>query len=232
MLKGMAHWKNPEYRERQLVLRATPEHRAKQSVGVKRKWQDPAYRAKQAGRKMPPAVKETLRQANLGRKLTAEHREKLRQAKLGKKGTLSERFWRRVRKDEPDACWMWEGAVTERAKGYGYGFFGIAGRGTVGAHRLAYELSIGPIPQGLVINHLCYVTLCVNPAHLEATTQRRNVLYSPSSLPAINAKKTHCKHGHPFDKANTARCRDGSRRCKACAREGWRRKNGFYERNP
>jgi hypothetical protein len=64
-------------------------------------------------------------------------------------------------------------------------------------HRIAYELACGPIPDGLVIDHLCRNTLCLTPEHLEPVTSRTNLMrgFSPSSE---NARKTHCDRGHPF----------------------------------
>lgn len=82
---------------------------------------------------------------------------------------LAERFWSKVDRDGgPDCCWPW---LAARANGYGK--FYVDGR-MVRAHRFAYELLVGPIPEGLVLDHLCAVTFCVNPAHLEPVTQREN----------------------------------------------------------
>ncbi|MGW4467511.1 HNH endonuclease signature motif containing protein [Micromonospora sp. NPDC004704] len=107
------------------------------------------------------------------------------------------------------ACWIWGG----QADRHGYGRFGKGGKL---AHRRAYELAIGPIPAGLVIDHLCEVRLCVNPSHLKATTQRENILRSVRTMPNINAAKTRCKRGHPYDEVNTYRKPGGGRDCRAC----------------
>jgi acyl CoA:acetate/3-ketoacid CoA transferase len=85
------------------------------------------------------------------------------------------------------------------------------------AHRVAYELEIGPIPAGMTIDHLCFNRACVNAEHLEAVTQRENTLRSPRTLPSINAAKTHCPQGHAYDAANTYRGAKG-RVCRACGR--------------
>lgn len=108
------------------------------------------------------------------------------------------------------ACWIWGGVPTWD----GYGRFG---KGDDRAHRRAYELAIGPIPAGLVIDHLCEVRMCVNPAHLKATTQRENVLRSVRTMPNINAAKTHCPEGHEYTAENTYR-RPGKtgRECRTC----------------
>lgn len=114
-------------------------------------------------------------------------------------------------------CWIWQGG---KAGGLGYGKFTDDERRSVRAHRWSYEHFIGPIPDGLVIDHLCHKPACVNPAHLEAVTQWENLMRS-DTLQARNAAKTHCVRGHPFDDANTRPVlRDGRvyRACRACAR--------------
>ena len=100
------------------------------------------------------------------------------------------------------------------------------------AHRLAYELVIGPIPKGLQIDHLCRVKDCVNPAHLEAVTngENRRRAYTatgwvykqqPLRLPRTS-ERTHCPRNHPYDEQNTYRNPAGSRECRACRREAMR----------
>lgn len=80
-----------------------------------------------------------------------------------------ERFWEKVSVAGPNECWQWRGSVTAG----GYGNFKFAGSNEY-AHRAAYMLSVGEIPEGLHIDHLCRNRLCVNPAHLEPVTQREN----------------------------------------------------------
>lgn len=84
---------------------------------------------------------------------------------------LTVRFWRYVRKT-PTGCWLWSG---KRSRGYGQLYDERCGR-TVGAHRISYELLVGPIPFGRVIDHLCQVKHCVNPAHLEQVSNRENTI--------------------------------------------------------
>jgi hypothetical protein len=93
------------------------------------------------------------------------------------------------------------------------------------AHRLTYELAKGAIPEGFHVDHLCEMTLCCNPDHLEAKLPEKNILRS-SNPAAVNARKTHCINGHEFNGDNTYVRGDGSRSCRTCQREymGNRRK--------
>ncbi len=118
----------------------------------------------------------------------------------------------------PSGCWEWAGGVSDT------GYATVRHRGVaVLAHRFTYELLVGPIADGLEIDHLCFNRRCINPSHLEAVTPRVNKLRS-TSVSAVNATKTHCNNGHPFDEANTHVDRLGRRRCRACARAKERRR--------
>jgi len=121
-----------------------------------------------------------------------------------------ERLWSRVDRSDPESCWLWPGATSD-----GYGQIGIGQGERVYVHRLAYELLVGPIPQGLQLDHLCRVRHCVNPAHLEPVTGWENNRRS-SSPTAVNARKTHCRFGHEFTPENTYVFSTGSRRCRTC----------------
>lgn len=110
-----------------------------------------------------------------------------------------------------DGCWLWTGRVDRN----GYGRFSLGTERL--AHRVAFRLFVGPVPDGLELDHLCRSRSCVNPAHLEPVTRRENLRRSPLT----NASKTHCVHGHEFTPANTVvRTRPGSGRdCRACKNE-------------
>lgn len=82
------------------------------------------------------------------------------------------------------------------------------------AHKWAYESIVGPVPEGMELDHLCRNRACVNPAHLEAVSRRVNQLRG-LSISAKNARKTHCVHGHPLTGENVYEWR-GSRYCRAC----------------
>jgi hypothetical protein len=106
-------------------------------------------------------------------------------------------------------CLLWTQEITPK----GYGRFHCCGKNRA-AHRLAYELARGPIPDGLVIDHLCRWRHCVNPDHMEPVTARINTLRGNTAA-AQNVAKTHCKRGHPLSGDNIRMYR-GERVCKAC----------------
>lgn len=108
-----------------------------------------------------------------------------------------------------DQCWLWTGALNAS----GYGVFGVDGR-TVYAHRYAYAALVGPIPDDLELDHLCRVTRCVNPFHLEGVTRTENLLRR------VLKSKTHCIRGHEFTPENTYshQTRPTRRICLTCQR--------------
>lgn len=137
-----------------------------------------------------------------------------------------ERFWQKVgAHDDNSSCWTWLGATHVRPNLARYGKLGVRGK-FIEAHRFAYELLKGPIPPGLTIDHLCRNTLCVNPHHMEAVTMTENLARGMGAS-ALNARKTHCVHGHPFDEENT-HVWNGNRICRTCARN---RARGYYRRD-
>lgn len=115
-------------------------------------------------------------------------------------------------------CWSWDGARNEK----GYGHFRHLEK-TKKAHRYSYEYFVGPIPDGLTIDHLCRVRHCVNPKHLEPVTTQENTARGEAGK--MNREKTHCIHGHPFNEENTYRriCQGHWRRdcieCRKAARK-------------
>ena len=79
-------------------------------------------------------------------------------------------------------------------------------------HRWYYEEYIGPIPEGLVIDHLCRNRACCNPFHMEPVTIGENVRRGVHG----NTTKTHCPQGHGYTAKNTYRYPDGRRHCRIC----------------
>ncbi len=143
---------------------------------------------------------------------------------------LAKRFWSKVNKEGPiperrpelGPCWVWVGSRERR----GYGNMCVDGRSKK-AHRIAVELTRGPIPDGLEVDHLCSNTSCVNPSHLEAVTHAVNV--ARGRLAEANARRgaerTHCKRGHLFDERNTSRNSfNGRRFCRTCCNDAQRQR--------
>jgi hypothetical protein len=117
--------------------------------------------------------------------------------------------------DTTGECWLWTGSTDEK----GYGFFYL-GAEKASAHRWMYELIAGPVPDGLVLDHLCRVHHCVRPSHLEPVTNEENILRGEAPT-AVNARKTTCPNGHPFTVFAPRKAGEGargSRRCWTCDR--------------
>jgi len=112
---------------------------------------------------------------------------------------------------QPNGCWEW---VAARNNG-GYGKFTISRTGWMLAHRWSYLHYVGPVPDGLQLDHLCRNRACVRPDHLEAVTAQVNLLRG-KTVAASNAAKTHCPRGHELAGANLYRRSDGRRECRAC----------------
>lgn len=118
-------------------------------------------------------------------------------------------FWAKVDL-RPGECWPWTGPVSTN----GYGRYRRQQ-----AHRLTYEFFIGPIPDGLELDHLCRVRNCVSPLHLEPVTHRENTLRG-ETLPAAQLARGTCPYGHAYD----PRGKDGHRWCRTCHND--RRRKG------
>ena len=120
--------------------------------------------------------------------------------------SLDEAILERIEIRPDTTCWNWTGAI--HIKGYGqFRRRGINWR----AHRLVYEWFVGLIPEGMTLDHLCRNKRCVNPDHLEVTTNEENTRRSWK----FRVRPTHCHNGHPFDEENTY-LNSGRRHCRAC----------------
>lgn len=117
----------------------------------------------------------------------------------------AERFWPKVDKAAAGGCWLWTASLDPN----GYGQFHDGERLTK-AHRFAFAVVVGPVPDGHELDHLCRTRHCVNPEHLEPVTHAENMR---------RTHKTVCKRGHASTHDNTLRLRDGKRQCRACNRE-------------
>lgn len=146
--------------------------------------------------------------------------------------SAEERFWARVDRSGPTPvyapqlgpCWIWTGKAKEV---FGYGVLVVNWK-RWSAHRFAYSLLVGPVPDALELDHLCRVPACCNPAHLEPVTHKENLRRADWSGNRNRPPATHCKRGHPFDEENTVMRKSGKRMCRACcnlkARERHHRK--------
>lgn len=136
--------------------------------------------------------------------------------------SLADRFWAKVDRADDDGCWLWTGSLSR-----GYGQIFVQSKGVpVTAHRVGYDLLVGAVPPGMHLDHLCHNAdatcpggascihrRCVNPAHLEPTTQAENIRRGRAG----SQRRTHCKHGHEFTSENT-RLTSGYQSCRTCDR--------------
>ena len=131
-----------------------------------------------------------------------------------------ERFWSKVYVDPNSGCWLWAGSTSA-----GHGQFGLrkTNGGVFPAHVVSFCHKNGPLPFGTLLHHKCNTGVCVNPAHLEISTDKFNGDYAMNAC-AVNARKTHCPHGHEYTPdnvyiVNKSKGIQGSRRCKTCDKE-------------
>ncbi|MDQ3295105.1 MAG: HNH endonuclease [Myxococcota bacterium] len=131
---------------------------------------------------------------------------------------LPDHFWSKCTPEPNSGCWLWVAADTK-----GYGRFSIR-RASVYAHRHAFSVLVGEIPDGLELDHRCRTPLCCNPDHLEPVTHQVNCARSPT-IGRTKIAPSHCSAGHPYDDANTIyrRSRVG-RVCRQCSRASWARR--------
>lgn len=116
-------------------------------------------------------------------------------------------------------CWVYTGYI--KPEGYGEGYLNGA---KVYVHRVAYENLVGPIPEGLQLDHLCRNRACFNPLHLEPVTSRENTMRG-ENWSAKRAVQTECLRGHAFTDENTYVRPNGTRWCKECGRA---RSRGYH----
>lgn len=129
--------------------------------------------------------------------------------------TTEQRFWAKVVKS--DGCWSWKAQHTAA----GYGAFWI-GKRIKYAHRMTYEYVVGPIPEGLELDHLCRNPGCCNPSHLEPVTHGENMRRAVRNK---YQRKNSCKYGHDWSEPRNVYTRkNGYRWCAECARTKWFKK--------
>lgn len=135
--------------------------------------------------------------------------------------TLAERLESKI--DRAGDCWIWTGA----SDGTGYGQINVDGIHRRAVHIVMYEMHVGPVPDGLELDHLCHNRdmacsggsscvhrRCCNPAHLEPVTRRENALRGVKGRPDV---RTHCSKGHALDSVNVYIDPNGGyRKCRIC----------------
>jgi len=121
---------------------------------------------------------------------------------------LPDRITRKIEVDLATGCWNWTGGRMSN----GYGSVNLTGpKRSVLAHRFVYEAYHGPVPEGMHLHHRCENPRCCSPDHLVPVTRKGHGA-------AHRERPDTCRHGHPFDEANTYRDRRGYRKCRVCHR--------------
>lgn len=149
--------------------------------------------------------------------------------------SFEDRFMSYVEMIPECGCWIWTGSTNGNKKHpeYDYGKIKSGPKNSPShryAHRVAYELFRGPIPEGMNLDHLCRTRLCVNPWHLQICTGPENTRRGNSGK--CHAERTHCPQGHPYDAENTLLLPPGrggrtsvNRMCRECSRK---RRREYY----
>lgn len=136
-----------------------------------------------------------------------------------KRDNWEQRLFGKIKKTR--SCWLWTGLTKQ-----GYGYANWEGKFIL-VHRFFFEKLKQKIPATKVIDHICRVRNCVNPVHLRAISNRKNILIG-FGRGALNARKTHCKHGHELTKPNSYSDPGTKiRRCRKCMSRRtaeWRRR--------
>lgn len=134
---------------------------------------------------------------------------------LHREREVQARFWSKVDRPDDEECWLWTGNRNPN----GYGMWKLEGVQR-SVHLWSYEWMVGPVPEGLEIDHKCRVRHCLNPRHLEAVTHQENMLRSQSPV-AENAAKRYCPRGHALVEGNlvASTAKRAARQCLTCSRE-------------
>ncbi len=125
--------------------------------------------------------------------------------------TLPDHIVDRILFEPNTGHWFWLGKLSRQ----GYGRVGVDGR-VYGVHRYVYSQLVGPIPDGMVLDHICRVRHCVAPQHLRVVTPAQNSLENSVSFCARRAVSDRCDRGHPYDNGNLIITKTGARLCRTC----------------